>query len=62
MTNHNNKKRVPCQFPMNLFCNFQDEVPSNTRVSSADDCEGCDEKDCEVEHCLMTEPEQLEES
>lgn len=57
MPNPNNKKRVPCKYPMSLFYNYEDEIPPNTRVSTPDDCEKC-KKDCDVKHCLITGEEQ----
>ena len=50
-----NKKRVPCKYPMNLFFNYEDEVPSKTRVSTPEDCEICKVEDCEEKYCLITE-------
>jgi hypothetical protein len=40
---------------MNEKYNFEDEVPENTKVSTPEDCESCDETDCDVRHCLTGE-------
>ena len=56
-------KRKRCDYPMSEFYTYEDEVPANERVSTPEDCEGCDglenadgENTCEaVKHCLITE-------
>lgn len=50
--------RVPCTYPMNEFYNFEDEVPDDTRVSTVDDCLGCNDMDCaksDAKYCLIGE-------
>ncbi len=37
-----NKNRIQCKYPMSEFYAYEDEVPSNTRVSTPEDCEKCD--------------------
>jgi len=57
------KERKRCSYPMSKFYIYEDEVPPNTRVSTPEDCEGCDGLEdgdgnncCEDEHhCLITE-------
>jgi len=49
------KKRIPCTYPMNDFYNFEDEVPKGSRVSTIEDCESCECKDCDLRHCLIGE-------
>ena len=49
------KKRIPCKYPMSNFYNFEDEVPEGTRVSTPEECETCDEKDCSLKFCLIQE-------
>lgn len=47
-------KRIPCPAPMNQFYNYMDEVPDGTRVSTPEDCEKCEDKNCfPVKHCLI---------
>lgn len=57
------KKRKECPYPMSMFYTYMDEVPAGTRVSTTEDCEGCDgltdgdgNNSCEeMRHCLITE-------
>ena len=52
-------KRIRCKYPMNEFYNFEDEIPVGTRLSTSEDCEGCDgfeNDDCSgSKHCLIEE-------
>lgn len=51
------EQRQRCKYPMSEFYNFEDEVPVNTRLSTPEDCEDCDNLnifDCiETGHCLI---------
>jgi hypothetical protein len=47
------KDWVRCRYPMNMFYNFEQEVPANTRVSRPSDCEKCMEENCDDKHCLI---------
>jgi len=49
------KERKRCTYPMSEFYIYEDEVPANTRVSTTSDCESCDEADCDLRNCLITE-------
>jgi hypothetical protein len=44
---------------MNEFYNFEDEIPVGTRLSTSEDCKGCDgfkNDDCSgSKHCLIEE-------
>ena len=46
-------KKTPCEYPMNLFFNFKEDVPKGTRVSNSLDCEICYNTRCDVKHCLL---------
>jgi hypothetical protein len=53
--------RIPCEYPMNEFYQFKDEVPKGARASNPDtDCKKCEEKECDLRHCLIIcgEPQQ----
>lgn len=45
-----------CTYPMSNYYIYQKDVPPNTRVSTSEDCQQCDENcTCEDRHCLITE-------
>jgi len=46
--------RKPCDYPMNKFHNFEDEVLKGERVSTIKDCEVC-ENERDLRHCLIQE-------
>ena len=48
--------RIPCDYPMNKFHNFEDEVLKGERVSTIKDCETCKDE-CDLRHCLIQEPD-----
>jgi hypothetical protein len=48
-------ERQKCKYPMSNFYNFEDEVPKGTRVSTPEECETCDETECSLKYCLITE-------
>ena len=54
---HKNRNRVRCSYPMSEFYTFKDEVPTNVRVSTPEDCEKCEGMNgCEdSKHCLFEE-------
>ena len=51
-------ERKKCLYPLSDFYNFEDEVPDDTRVSTTDDCENCDDPNefcLDTGHCLIEE-------
>jgi len=53
-----NKERKRCSYPMSDFYIYEDEVIAGERVSTIEDCKGCDifENDCcDDKHCLIIE-------
>ena len=50
----NEEGKTRCEYPMSDYYIYQEDVPSNVRVSGTSDCESCKE-DCEDKHCLITE-------
>ena len=52
-------KRKKCDYPMSQYHTYEDEVPAGARVSTPEDCEGCngyDGDDCRHDgHCLINE-------
>ena len=40
---------------MSAFYIYEDEIPKGERVSTPEDCEKCDDEDCDVRHCLITD-------
>lgn len=50
------KPRKRCDYPLSDFYNFEDEVPYGTRVSTTQDCAGCDTPNefcLDTGHCLI---------
>ena len=48
--------RIKCPYPLNEFYNYMDEVPTDTRVSTPEDCKKCKEpiNDEDCRFCLIS--------
>lgn len=53
------EERKECSYPMSDFYNFEDEIPTDTRVSTVNDCKDCAEPNefcLDTGHCLISKP------
>ncbi len=55
------KNKTRCEYPMSTFYTYKEDVPSNVRVSTPEDCQNCsgmkEDRGEDNKHCLITENE-----